>query len=424
MRTASACDTPVYRYAMYRWQPGPYEVYHFHREKLDSAAEGVRGRIGQVGEKDEVRANVMFLPVDVAKEADLKRLPPDVKEAWEKREEKSVPHYLISSPRARHLFQGLLDEKEIAALVDSPARQQLGKLLQEGKAGVYVLIPGADEKATGEAEQVVRGVLSDVASGKIMTYTPPAMDRSGGQEDEGEPAAPRTELGLLKVSREDAAEQWFVKTLLSLEPDLVDSKEPLLFLIFGRGRALFSCLGKGIYADNLIQDIDYITGACSCMVKEQNPGMDILMRYDWDAVAESLMRKFGAEEGSGYMYGGDTLFPELAMPGKDDPVAADPQGESTETGSVPGTDKPAPADASSTADTAIAVAQGATDLSTRPADAAGQGAETGAATSPAEAAETPPAPDSAAPAPTARDQSDPVEQVATVSPKATAPAGA
>ena len=27
-----ACETPVYRYAMYRWNPAPYEIYYFHNE--------------------------------------------------------------------------------------------------------------------------------------------------------------------------------------------------------------------------------------------------------------------------------------------------------------------------------------------------------------------------------------------------------
>ena len=28
---ANACDTPVYRYAMYRWQSTPFELYCFHQ---------------------------------------------------------------------------------------------------------------------------------------------------------------------------------------------------------------------------------------------------------------------------------------------------------------------------------------------------------------------------------------------------------
>ena len=105
-----------------------------------------------------------------------------------------------------------------------------------------------------------------------------------------------------------------VDCLLALEPDLRESKEPIVFMIYGRGRALFSCLGKGIHRDNLIQDVEFITGACSCTVKEQNPGVDLLMCYNWDAAAESISQRYGTEEGSRYDFGGDALFPELIIP--------------------------------------------------------------------------------------------------------------
>jgi hypothetical protein len=89
-------------------------------------------------------------------------------------------------------------------------------------------------------------------------------------------------------------------------------------MIYGRGRALFSCLGDGIHRDNLIQDIDFVTGACSCTVKEQNPGVDLLMRYNWDMAAEAISRRYGAEEGSAYEFGGDALYPELMIPSGDE----------------------------------------------------------------------------------------------------------
>ena len=89
---------------MYRWFPAPYEVYCFHQDKLDDAAEGIRKSIEEAGENEDVRANVIFLPVDLNKDKELKGVPPDVKEAGEKLEDKTFPSYLISSPRGRHLY--------------------------------------------------------------------------------------------------------------------------------------------------------------------------------------------------------------------------------------------------------------------------------------------------------------------------------
>ena len=57
-------------------------------------------------------------------------------------------------------------------------------------------------------------------------------------------------------------------------------------------------------------------------MKEQNPGVDLLMSYNWNAVAEALLRQFGTEEGSPYRFGGDALFPELIIPPEEAQVPA------------------------------------------------------------------------------------------------------
>ncbi len=41
-------------------------------------------------------------------------------------------------------------------------------------------------------------------------------------------------------------------------------------------------MGAGINADNLRESAAFVTGACSCQVKEQNPGFDLLLNADWN----------------------------------------------------------------------------------------------------------------------------------------------
>ena len=58
----------------------------------------------------------------------------------------------------------------------------------------------------------------------------------------------------MKVDRDDPKEYWFVESLLSMEEDLKDEQwfdKPMVFFVFGRGRALPPCVGKGINEDNL-----------------------------------------------------------------------------------------------------------------------------------------------------------------------------
>jgi hypothetical protein len=321
---ARACDTPVYRYAMYRWLPAPYEVYCFHKSEINDAGLAVKNAIETVSEAEDNRANVVFLPVDLAKDPELKTVPPDVKRAWEADPQEELPSFLISSPLPPidedgmpvHVFSGKLTKEVMPALFNSPAREELASQLGQGKAGVFVFLPGAKKEANEKAEKVIRGVVDDVKSGKVQLYVSPAMAFAADDED-SENAPPATEVGFVKIDRSDKAEDWFVRCLLTLEPDLKKTEEPILFTVYGRGRALFSCLGEGIHPDNLVQDIEFITGACSCTVKEQNPGVDLLVQYDWEAAASNIAEKFGAEEGSRYHFSGDSLFPELIIPAGD-----------------------------------------------------------------------------------------------------------
>ncbi|MGM0486483.1 MAG: hypothetical protein ACQESR_06950 [Planctomycetota bacterium] len=351
-----ACDTPVYRYAMYRWYPAPYEVYCFHEGEMDEAAKQMETAIDEAVTSEKAPSNVRFIPVDLAEDEELKGVPPDVKEAWEEQEEATIPQFLVSSPVGGHLYKGQLSADQLPEMIDSPMRQRVGDEIKKGRAGVYVLLKGEDEKANAAAEKTLQGVVDDVASGKIELYTmppaygaygPPAGDEPGEAESEAESKEPEDEgpqlsIGLLTLARDNPKEKWFIDTLLAMEPDLRESKEPIVFMIYGRGRALFSCLGEGIRRDNLIMDVEFITGACSCTVKDMNPGVDLLMSYNWDAAAETLYRQHGLEEGSPYGAGGAAPeeYPELMVPsgGEVDSEEESGDGDSSATAEASGSE--------------------------------------------------------------------------------------
>ncbi len=315
VHVARACDTPVYRYAMYRWFPSPYEVYYFYNDKMQPEAETVKAELDKYRDPVGAPAHVVFLPVDLKEDKDLTSIPPDIKDTWLKKKKPPVPSYLISSPGGVEVFSGQVSKQDLDALVDSPVRQQMGAQLKQGKAGLFLLLSGKDAKATQQAETLLKSVVADVASGKVPLYglmgdEPEPTDGSA----EGEAKPPRLEIGLVKLARDAPEETWLIRMLLAVEPDLNTVDDPIVFVIYGRGRTLFSCLGKGSDRDNLLMDVEFITGACSCTVKDQNPGVDLLMRYDWDAVASELAGAFGPEEGNSFAGGEESLFPELIIP--------------------------------------------------------------------------------------------------------------
>jgi hypothetical protein len=72
--------------------------------------------------------------------------------------------------------------------------------------------------------------------------------------------------------------------LLGAEADLADATGPVVFPIFGQGRALYALVGEGIKHETIDRAATFLIGKCSCEVKEQNPGFDLLLAADWKAL--------------------------------------------------------------------------------------------------------------------------------------------
>ncbi len=320
-----ACETPVYRYAMYRWQPAPYEVYFLHNSDPTDAAKKIETRLEELAEGTDNRANIVHLPVNLGEDPELLSVPPDVKQAWLAREDKELPCYLISTPYGAELYSGELTESSVASLVESPARKTLAVQLESGKVGVFLFLKGDDQAANDAARSVLDEVVADVGAGEVSLYIPPA-----GGGDQAEASKPKYELGLIELDRGKEEEQWLVKSLLAVEPDLKDQQGPMVFLVYGRARTLLPYIGKGISRENLLREVEFISGACSCTVKEQNPGVDLLVRYDWEAAAAALAERVGSEEGNESSFGADSFFPELLIPSSNEVAVNDEADESTD----------------------------------------------------------------------------------------------
>ena len=315
--STQACDTPVYRYAMYRWNPAPYEVYYFHDQPVTDTDRSLHDLIETMSVNPEAAANISLIPIDVARDPDLKTVPPDVRRFWKSGDPKPLPSYLIWAPPSRDrrqdegiIISGALDTAMLQALTHSPARTAIAQQLETGKAGVLVLLEGKDPAETKRAREVVQQLASGIASGKL----PLATALPGETPEEGKAKSAKPQVGLHVIQRDDAAEQWLIRTLFAVEDGLPEIDKPMVFPIFGRGRVLPPYIGAGITQELLVECRDFITGPCSCTVKEQNRGMDLLIAYNWDAAADKLAEQFGAEEGNESVLGAEDFFPELIIP--------------------------------------------------------------------------------------------------------------
>ena len=67
--------------------------------------------------------------------------------------------------------------------------------------------------------------------------------------------------------------------------------QPVVFPIFGRGRVLCALSGPNINASGLAECATFLSGACSCQVKELNPGVDLLMHVNWDELLDAAVEQ-------------------------------------------------------------------------------------------------------------------------------------
>ncbi len=91
---------------------------------------------------------------------------------------------------------------------------------------------------------------------------------------------------VVRLPRGDAAEQGFVAMLLGSEPGLREVRGPIVLPVFGRGRLLCALHGKDLTGEQFGHVARFLCGACSCRVKELNPGVDLLLAADWEKMLD------------------------------------------------------------------------------------------------------------------------------------------
>lgn len=274
---ACACNVPVYRYALERWHPDPYRVTLFHRGDLTESQHALLRPLEE-GSSGEGSANVVHRLVNVDEIND------DADQAmFDAQSPSRMPWLVVQYPRGirneKPVCAGPLSNDSIANLIDSPLRQELIRRLADGQTAVWLLLESGD----AEKNDAVAAKLTEELEQLSQRLQLPEL--TSAPEDSILSTVPlRITFSLLRVPRGVAAELPLVEMLLASEPDLNDFDEPMVFPVFGRGRALLPLIGDGITADNIHDSAAFLVGACSCEVKDLNPGFDILLAANWDVL--------------------------------------------------------------------------------------------------------------------------------------------
>lgn len=280
-----ACSVPVFRYALEHWEADPYQAVVFHRGALTPDQQARVQALKPPANAVET-ANLGVTTVDVSAE-----MSPDHAEIWKAQpKDAELPRVVLRYPRSTGLRTDLaampLEEAAAWRIADSPARQEILGRLGEGQSAVWVLLESGDKAADDAAEKLLKERL-DYLLGVLSLPQLDAQDIANGLVSVGQDDL-RLDFSVIRLSRDNQDERALTAMLMGSEEDLHGlAGQPMVFPVFGRGRALYALVGKGIAPETIEEAATFLIGKCSCQVKEQNPGIDLLFTADWKKLAQA-----------------------------------------------------------------------------------------------------------------------------------------
>jgi len=279
-----ACSVPVFRYALQRWAPNSYQAVVFYRSKLGKDQSAVCKKLIA----DAGKANLAVKTVDLNEDrspwapefftsGDLPRM------VLLKPATGSGSSPPSSWPAENMVWSAPVDKASAAAIVDSPKRREISRLIRSGQSVVWVLLESGDAKKDAAAAALTKRTIAALVE-KLKIVKPRS---AAAQRDGAKLAKLRLAFSLVRVSRTDRAERMLVEMLLSSGKELCKASGPILFPVFGRGRVFTSLVDKDISPNNIGQAAAALTGPCSCQVKAKSASrIDLLISADWTTEAK------------------------------------------------------------------------------------------------------------------------------------------
>ena len=274
-----ACNIPVFRYALERWEPDPYVLIVFHNQPLNLEQRAMVQ--GLTKARNGTSPNLLVREIDVSQS-----MPGLFQELWRAQTNPPLPWVVVRYPAQTGLsmpvWTGPLDPALASALVDSPARRALVQRLLAGESAVWLLVESGNKAVDDVLAQALDNESRHLASSLALP--------------ERGPADPPIELDLplriafstVRIARRDFAERFLLAQLLNWEPRLKAMTNALLFPVYGRGRVLPPAPVKDLSHVPVIGSMGrLLTGPCSCQIKEMNAGFDLLIAANWELPATS-----------------------------------------------------------------------------------------------------------------------------------------
>lgn len=254
--SASACQTPVFRYALEQWPAAPYRL--------------------------ELAATPSILP-ELAACANLETVPATRASA------RLLMPAAAGDEDPQILWEGEPTPETLTVWIDSPARRKIADRICAGDSAVFVVLERGGVRAMLNSRRTLEAVL-EKAEKKVLLSKP----ASEGKISEKIPLLLR--FSSLIISEKDVRETGFVSLLKAAADrlpspfcDTVSSAspgDPLIFVVMGRGMLVGVFNGASLPEHGVMELCKYMAGACSCEAKESNPGADLLFCVDWEGRVE------------------------------------------------------------------------------------------------------------------------------------------
>lgn len=275
---AFCCTIPVFRFALDRWEP------------------------------DRLR---LVVPADAARRPDLARLLLPLRGNGianlriEERGPAGSSDAVLSEARegGRALWSGSLSAEGLALVLDSPARRELLRRILAGDSVVWVIAGNGSLASAAGAERVEKRLryLEQVVA-------LPRQDPTDPDSRLGPGPALKLRFSALRIGMNDPAERLLCAMLAGEKcAGAMERGESFAAPVFGRGRVLGSFVLEELDDTTLEDATLFLTGRCSCRVKTQSPGWDLLLQVDWESALQRVQRE---QEGGPVPEAGRAAAPE------------------------------------------------------------------------------------------------------------------
>lgn len=255
---AEACTIPVFRYALDRWEADKFHLVLPATASKDTALQDLLRPLRANG-----KAN---LDITTSRDPAL-----TVAELRPSRDDSPDP---ATAP----VWSGTLDGPALTALLDSPARKQIVDRILAGDSIIWILADSGSAADTAEAERIEKRLkfLEQVAALPIQDPNDP-----DSQLGPGPPL--KLKFTLLRLRRDDPAEKVLLQMLAGTQKTKIDpAATSFAAVIFGKGRVLGAWPLADLDDRSLEETSMFLVGRCSCRLKTENPGWDLLLNVDWE----------------------------------------------------------------------------------------------------------------------------------------------